>query len=60
MGGAIAAVDAEATAFAERSAPYMVSIDGIWTDPADDDDHDRLGALGVGGRQASTAPAAST
>jgi FAD/FMN-containing dehydrogenase len=38
MGGAIAGVDPEATAFAQRSAPYMVSIDGMWTDPADDDD----------------------
>ena len=38
MGGAIAAVDPEATAFAQRSAPYMVSIDGMWTDPADDAD----------------------
>ena len=38
MGGAIAAVDPEATAFAERSAPYMVSIDGMWTDPADNAD----------------------
>jgi FAD/FMN-containing dehydrogenase len=37
MGGAIAATDPEATAFAERSAPYMVSLDGMWTDPADDD-----------------------
>jgi FAD/FMN-containing dehydrogenase len=36
MGGAIAAVDPEATAFAQRSAPFMVSIDGIWDDPADD------------------------
>ena len=38
MGGAIAAVDPEATAFAERSAPFMVSIDGMWSDPADDDE----------------------
>jgi FAD/FMN-containing dehydrogenase len=36
MGGAIAAVDPEATAFAERSAPFMVSIDGMWQDPAAD------------------------
>ena len=52
MGGAIAAADPEATAFAERSAPFMVSIDGMWTDPADDADTDRLGALGVGGCRA--------
>lgn len=38
MGGAIAAMDPEATAFSERSAPFMVSIDGMWTDPADDVD----------------------
>ena len=38
MGGAIAAVDPEATAFAERSAPYLVSIDGMWDDAADDAD----------------------
>jgi FAD/FMN-containing dehydrogenase len=38
MGGAIARVDPEATAFSERSAPYMVSIDGMWDDPAHDAD----------------------
>jgi FAD/FMN-containing dehydrogenase len=37
MGGAIAAVDPEATAFATRSAPFMVSIDGMWGDPAEDE-----------------------
>ena len=37
MGGAIADVDPEATAFATRSAPFMVSIDGNWDDPADDE-----------------------
>ena len=36
MGGAIGDVDPEETAFAERSAPYMISIDGMWTEPADD------------------------
>jgi hypothetical protein len=34
MGGAIARVAPEATAFAERTAPFMVSIDGMWSDPA--------------------------
>ena len=34
MGGAIARVDPEATAFATRTAPYMASIDGMWDDPA--------------------------
>jgi FAD/FMN-containing dehydrogenase len=38
MGGAIAALGEEETAFAERKAPYMVSIDGMWSDPADDED----------------------
>jgi FAD/FMN-containing dehydrogenase len=37
MGGAIADVDPEATAFATRSAPYMASIDGLWSDAADDE-----------------------
>src|SRR4051794_35941913 len=36
MGGAINAVDAEATAFAERSASFMVSIDGMWNEASDD------------------------
>jgi FAD/FMN-containing dehydrogenase len=36
MGGAIADVGPEETAFAERSAPDMVSIDGLWSDAADD------------------------
>ena len=30
MGGAIARVDPEATAFSERRAPYMFSLDGMW------------------------------
>jgi FAD/FMN-containing dehydrogenase len=37
MGGAINRVDAEATAYSERSANWMVSIDGNWEDAADDD-----------------------
>jgi FAD/FMN-containing dehydrogenase len=37
MGGAIADVGPEDTAFPERSAPYLVSINGQWTDAADDD-----------------------
>ena len=36
MGGAIADVG-EDTAFAERSSPYMVSIDGMWDEAADDE-----------------------
>jgi FAD/FMN-containing dehydrogenase len=37
MGGAIARTDPEATAFAQRSAAHLVSIDGNWSDAADDD-----------------------
>jgi FAD/FMN-containing dehydrogenase len=36
-GGAINRVGAEETANAERSAQWMVSVDGNWQDPADDD-----------------------
>jgi hypothetical protein len=36
MGGAIGDVGPEETAFPERSAPYLVSIDGQWTDAGDD------------------------
>ena len=41
MGGAIANVEREETAFAGRSAPFMVSVDGMWTDPAEN--ADRIG-----------------
>jgi FAD/FMN-containing dehydrogenase len=37
MGGAINDVDPEATAYSERSANWMVSVDGNWEDPAEDD-----------------------
>ena len=37
MGGAIADVGEEDTAFATRTSPYMVSIDGMWTEAGDDD-----------------------
>lgn len=33
-GGAINKVGSEDTAFTERSAPWMASVDGNWTDPA--------------------------
>ena len=36
LGGAVHAVGTEETAFAERSAPFMVSTDGMWSDPAQD------------------------
>jgi len=35
MGGAVRRVDPTDTAFADRSAAYIVSIDGNWTDAAD-------------------------
>lgn len=35
MGGAVNRVDPEATAFSERSAAYLVSLDGNWSDPAE-------------------------
>jgi FAD/FMN-containing dehydrogenase len=37
MGGAIADVPPGATAFAQRSSPYLLSIDGNWSDPADNE-----------------------
>jgi len=37
MGGATGRVDAGATAFGDRSAAYMLSVDGNWTDPTDDE-----------------------
>ena len=37
FGGATAKVAADATAFGDRSMPYMLSIDSVWSDPADDD-----------------------
>jgi FAD/FMN-containing dehydrogenase len=57
MGGAISDVGAEDTAFAERSAPFMVSIDGMWSDPADSADNiawvrstwEEIGRFGTGG-----------
>ena len=56
MGGAIARVGAEETAFPERSAPFMVTVQGNWTDAGDDDANiagvrgvwEEVDALGVG------------
>jgi hypothetical protein len=36
FGGGTARVPADATAFGDRSMPYMLSIDSVWTEPADD------------------------
>jgi FAD/FMN-containing dehydrogenase len=34
LGGAVARVPDRATAFGRRSAPYLLSFDSCWTDPA--------------------------
>ena len=36
FGGAVQRVAADATAFGDRSMPYMFSLDAIWSGPADD------------------------
>jgi hypothetical protein len=67
MGGAVNRIDPDATAFSERSAPYMVSIDGNWSDPAETPDNvawvreefRRLGEFATG-RRISTSPASWT
>jgi hypothetical protein len=38
MGGALRDVGPEETAFSERSPEFMVSVDGLWTDPAENDE----------------------
>jgi FAD/FMN-containing dehydrogenase len=52
LGGAIARVPAEATAFGDRTAPWAVWVVGQWTDPAEDATH-RAWTRGV---SASLAP----
>ena len=37
FGGAVQQVKANATAFGDRSMPFMLSLDAIWPDAADDD-----------------------
>jgi FAD/FMN-containing dehydrogenase len=37
FGGAMQRVAADATAFGDRSAPFMLSLDAIWSDAKDDD-----------------------
>ena len=39
MGGAIARVPADATAFGDRTAPWAVWVASQWTDPAEDAIH---------------------
>ena len=36
FGGAVQRVAADATAFGDRSMPFMLSLDAIWSSPADD------------------------
>jgi FAD/FMN-containing dehydrogenase len=36
FGGAVARVSPDATAFGDRSMPYMLSLDTIWSKPEDD------------------------
>ena len=38
-GGAINKVGSEDTAFTERSAPWMISVDGNWPDPSENDNN---------------------
>lgn len=37
LGGTMSRVEPRETAFAQRTAPYLISVDGAWADPADDD-----------------------
>ncbi len=37
FGGAVQRVEAATTAFGDRSMPYMLSFDAVWSSPADDD-----------------------
>ena len=39
LGGAMSRVDTAATAFGDRSALFMLSVDGNWVDPADNADN---------------------
>jgi hypothetical protein len=39
LGGAMSRVAATATAFGDRSAPFMLSVDGNWVDPTETADH---------------------
>jgi hypothetical protein len=38
FGDAVQRVPAAATVFGDRSAPFMLSLDAIWSSPCDDDD----------------------
>lgn len=57
LGGTMGRIEPRETAFAQRTAPYLISVDGAWADPADDDRGvefvrtlwDDLQAFGTGG-----------
>lgn len=57
LGGAMARVGATDTAFSNRSAAYMLSLDGNWTDPPDDEANIRWVRSAYD--EAATLPAAS-
>jgi len=38
-GGQIARIDPAETAFADRTSPFMISIDSVWEDPEDDEEN---------------------
>ena len=61
MGGATSRIAADESAFGDRSAAYMLSVDGNWIDAADDRRRHRVDArLHRRGRAATVAPGAST
>jgi FAD/FMN-containing dehydrogenase len=37
FGGAVQRIPADATAFGDRSMPFMFSLDAVWSNPSDDD-----------------------
>jgi FAD/FMN-containing dehydrogenase len=37
LGGELASVAADATAFGDRDAPFLLGVEATWSDPADDD-----------------------
>ena len=59
-GGAASRVGAEATAFGRRDAPYLLSFDTTWEDPADDRALHRLDPSGLGRHAPLRSAAGST
>jgi hypothetical protein len=52
FGGATANVPADATAFGDRSMGWMYSLDGVWSDPVDDDANIAWSRAGWSGSEA--------